>query len=118
MTNAPQNLTFVVLGWLHSEDFGDALLKCVNCGYDTDSSGATLGSILGLLYGRNGIPDEWVEPIGHRVVTRPQVRGFPAPDDLGELTDWTLAVARKVLAAEDLPVRIELEGQTRCPTGA
>lgn len=75
------------------------------------------GSILGLLYGRDGIPDEWVELIGHRAVTRPQFRGFPAPDDLGELTDWTLAMARMVLAAEDLPARIEPEGRTAVPDG-
>lgn len=117
MTNAPQNLAFVVLGWLYGEGFGDALLHCVNCGYDTDSSGATLGALLGILGGRDGIPDRWVEPVGHSVVTRPQVRGFPAPDDLGELTDRTLAVAREVIAVRDLPVSIERGGSTAVPEG-
>lgn len=115
MTNAPQNFAFVILGWLVGDDFGDALLTCVNCGYDTDSSGATIGSLLGILNGRDGIPDEWIEPIGHRVVTRPQVRGFPAPDDLGELTDRTLAAARAVIAVHDLPVRIESDAATDVP---
>lgn len=118
MTNAPQNLAFVVLGWLYGEGFGDALLKCVNCGYDTDSSGATLGSVLGILGGRDGIPDRWVEPVGHSVVTRPQVKGFPEPEDLGELTDRTLAMAREVIAVRDLPVSIERDASTVVPAGA
>lgn len=117
MTNAPQNLAFVILGWLYGEDFGDALLKCVNCGYDTDSSGATLGSILGILYGKDGIPEQWVEPIGHSVVTRPQVKGFPAPDDLEELTDRTLTMAKEVIAVRDLPVRIESGASTAVSAG-
>lgn len=45
-TDAPQNIAFTILGWLYGEDFGDALLKAVNCGYDTDCTGATLGAIL------------------------------------------------------------------------
>jgi ADP-ribosylglycohydrolase len=106
MTYAPMNVAFVVLGWLTGEDFGDALLKCVNCGYDTDSSGATIGSLLGILAGKDGIPDRWVEPVGHRVVTRPQVKGFPAPDDLDELTRRTREAARRVLDAGDAPVEI------------
>ena len=28
-----------MIGWLYGTDFGDALCKTVNCGYDTDSSG-------------------------------------------------------------------------------
>lgn len=118
MTNAPQNLGFVILGLLYGEGFGDSLLTCVNCGYDTDSTGAALGSILGILRGKDGIPEEWVEPIGHAVVTRPQVTGFPQPDDLGELTDRTLAMARRVIAARDLPVRIAAAEPTRVPPGA
>lgn len=117
MTNASQNLAFVVLGWLYGEDFGDALLKCVNCGYDTDSSGATLGSILGILHGKDGIPERWVEPIGHSVVTRPQVKGFPAPGDLGELTDRTLAMAKEVIAVRNLSVSIESGTSTAVPAG-
>lgn len=115
MTNAPQNIAFVILGWLYGDGFGDSLLKCVNCGYDTDSSGATIGSILGILYGKDAIPEEWVEPIGHTVVTRPQVKGFPAPDDLAELTDRTLSMARTVIAVRDLPIRIDPSEPTAIP---
>lgn len=118
MTNVPQNLGFVILGLLYGEGFGDSLLTCVNCGYDTDSTGAALGSIRGILRGKDGIPEEWINPIGHAVVTRPQVKGFPEPDDLGELTDRTLAMARQVIAARDLPIWIVTVGPTRVPSGA
>ena len=104
MIHAPQNIAFVVLGLLYGNGFGDSLLKCVNCGYDTDSSGATLGSILGILVGKNGVPDRWVDPIGDDVITRAEVRGFPSPGNLDELTERTLALAKRVQAVHDLPV--------------
>ena len=52
-TDAPQNIAFTILGWLYGEDFGDAILKAVNCGYDTDCTGATLGAILGIIGGKS-----------------------------------------------------------------
>ncbi|MFD2331333.1 ADP-ribosylglycohydrolase family protein [Cohnella sp. GCM10020058] len=105
-TDAPQNIAFTILGWLYGEDFGDALLKAVNCGYDTDCTAATLGAILGIVGGRDSLPDRWIEPVGHRVVVSPPVNGFSAPSDLDELTRRTLRIGRQVLAAWELPVRL------------
>lgn len=103
-TDAPQNIAFTVLGWLYGEDFGDALLKAVNCGYDTDCTGATLGAILGIIAGREGLPRRWVEPVGEAIAVSAAVNGFPAPATLDELTRRTLAIGRQIGAAWNLPL--------------
>ena len=97
-TDAPQNVAFTILGWLYGTSFGDCICKAVNCGYDTDCTGATLGAILGILHGFNAIPERWKEPLGNRVVVSSAVRGFPAPFTLEELTERTLRAAAEVRA--------------------
>jgi ADP-ribosylglycohydrolase len=111
-TDAPQNIAFTILGWLYGEDFGDAILKAVNCGYDTDCTGATLGAILGIIGGEESLPEKWVEPVGNRVAVSPPIKGFPAPADLEELADRTLYAAREVLGAWNLPIDITNLTQT------
>ncbi len=67
---APANLAFVIIGWMYGEgDFGKSICTAVNCGDDTDCTGATLGSIFGIILGKDGIPKEWIEPIGERIIT-------------------------------------------------
>lgn len=105
-TDAPQNIAFTVLGWLYGSDFEDCLLKAVNCGYDTDCTAATLGAILGILSGPEGLPDRWVNPVGERVVVSAPIRGFPAPANLHELTVRTLQAGKELLAASQAAVSI------------
>ncbi len=103
---SPPNMAFQVIGWLWGDDFGDAICKAVNCGYDTDCTGATLGSYLGIILGKDGLPRKWVEPLGESIATNESWGGLrhasagpnPIPADLASLTDRTVAVARKVLA--------------------
>ena len=40
--------------------FGEALLKAVNLGEDTDTVGAVTGGLAGLYYGYDAIPAEWI----------------------------------------------------------
>ncbi len=95
---APQNVAFTVLGWLYGEDdFGRSLCAAVNCGDDTDCTGATLGSLLGILRGTKGIPERWRKPVGEKILTV-AVSGFRTPRDISELTDRTVAMAHRVLA--------------------
>lgn len=95
--HAAQNHGFTVLGLLYGRDFGDKLCKAVNCGYDTDCTGATLGSLLGIMWGSKGIPDRWKEAVGERIVLHRYTRLDGAPRTIGELTDRVGAVAEKVL---------------------
>ena len=97
--NAVPNAGFIILGWLYGRDFGERLCKAVNCGYDTDCTGATLGALLGILNGTAGVPERWREPIGTDIVTHKFTRGFAPPATLDELTDRTVALAEKAAGA-------------------
>ena len=111
---APINLGFQTIGWLYGEDFGDALCKAVNCGYDTDCTGATLGSMLGILKGTGGLPASWIEPLGEDIATNESWGGIkrassnpnPIPATLGELTRRVCALGEKLLVLRDAPVQI------------
>lgn len=105
---APANVAFYVIGWLYGEDdFGKSLCIAVNCGDDTDCTGATLGSIFGILKGRKAIPEEWVKPIGERIVTVAVNRGnFGPPGTVKDLTDQVMAIVPQSLAAFGVPVEI------------
>ena len=46
--------------FLHSESYSEAVLKAVNLGEDTDTTGAITGGIAGIYYGFENIPEEWI----------------------------------------------------------
>ena len=95
-TDVAPNLAFTVLGWLAGEnDFGKALCIAVNCGLDTDCTGATLGALLGIL-GPDTIGEEWLRPIGREMVLSPGMAGMHAPPTLDEFTDEIAALALAV----------------------
>lgn len=107
---SPINIGFQAVGWLYGEDFGDALCKAVNCGYDTDCTGATLGSILGIISGASGLPERWIAPLGQEIATNESWGGVrhmsggpgPVPATVPDLTDRTCRMARRVLDAHGL----------------
>ena len=43
-----------------TDNFKDAVLKAVNLGEDTDTTGAVTGGLAGLYYGFESIPQEWI----------------------------------------------------------
>ncbi|MBI5831805.1 MAG: ADP-ribosylglycohydrolase family protein, partial [Armatimonadetes bacterium] len=110
---APQNVAFTVLGWLYGDgDFGKSICAAVNCGDDTDCTGATLGSLLGILGGSKSIPERWRAPVGEEIITV-AIAGFDNPKTISLLTDKTLAMARRVLAEYDAPVALGARAETR-----
>jgi ADP-ribosylglycohydrolase len=103
---APRNVAFTIIGWLWGDDdFGKSICIAVNCGDDTDCTGATLGSILGIIGGTKVIPARWSEPIGQKIVNV-AISGFEAPKDLNVLTDKTLGMAKKMTSTYDMPISI------------
>ncbi len=96
--HAPQNHGFAVIGLLYGEDFGDKLCTAVNCGYDTDCTGATLGSFLGILGGTEGIPEEWTAPVGETIVLHRFTQGLDAPRTISDLARRTCAVAERMVS--------------------
>jgi ADP-ribosyl-[dinitrogen reductase] hydrolase len=48
---------------LTTNTYEDAVLKAINLGGDTDTTGAVTGGLAGLLYGYDSIPVEWINKI-------------------------------------------------------
>ena len=98
---APTNVSYAVLGMLYGEgDFKKSMIIAINCGDDTDCTGATVGSTLGILYGMKGIPADWAEHIGDDIVTISIARGQDGkklPNTCTELTERAVALAPIVL---------------------
>lgn len=47
--------------FLNSETYPEAVLKAVNLGEDTDTTGAITGGLAGIYYGYESIPQEWLD---------------------------------------------------------
>jgi ADP-ribosylglycohydrolase len=116
VTDSVQNIAFTVLGWLAGDgDFGKSICTAVNCGYDTDCTGATLGAILGVILGGKGLPERWTAPLGEEIATNESwggLQNFTAPTNLRELTDRTCSMGRKLLTYFDAPVIISEKRET------
>lgn len=48
---------------LTTGSYREAALKAVNLGEDTDTTGAVVGGLAGIVYGEAGIPEEWLSQI-------------------------------------------------------
>jgi ADP-ribosylglycohydrolase len=102
--NAVPNHGFIIIGWLYGKDYGDKLCKAVNCGFDTDCTGATLGSLLGIIYGASKIPDEWKGPVGDAITPVSFTNTEGLPKTIGELVTRTQNVAEKFVAKKSRTV--------------
>jgi len=51
---------------LTTENYKEAVLKAVNLGDDSDTTGAVTGGLAGLLYGFESIPSNWIEQIARK----------------------------------------------------
>ncbi|MEM2027482.1 MAG: ADP-ribosylglycohydrolase family protein [Candidatus Bathyarchaeia archaeon] len=103
---SPINLGFQTIGLLYGEDFGDAMCKAVNCGWDTDCTGATVGAIWGIIYGGSNLPEKWVKPLGDIIVVSEGIKNIYVPRTLGELTDEVCNMGRRVLSYFGAPVEV------------
>lgn len=52
------------------DDFTRVIGISVEAGFDTDCNAATAGSAFGMMYGIEGIPESWQEPLHGRMITR------------------------------------------------
>ena len=48
---------------LTTENFKDSVLKAVNLGGDTDTTGSVTGGLAGVAYGMKSIPNDWIQAI-------------------------------------------------------
>ncbi|WP_322409964.1 ADP-ribosylglycohydrolase family protein [Microbacterium invictum] len=72
--------------------FSRGVSLAVTGGWDTDSAGATVGSVLGAIGGAASIGEEWIDPLRNRIAT-----SLPGPGDLSirELAERTIALGRR-----------------------
>jgi len=62
------NLAFVLIGLIWGGgDFRKTTTITVMCGSDTDCNGATVGSIIGAMKGKNAIPGTLINPLNDRI---------------------------------------------------
>jgi len=87
------NAAIITAGLLWGTTFVDTLAKTIAGGADTDSNGATVGSIYGALNGAASIPDRLVGTT--HIHVRSAVRGFDRIT-VDELTDRTIDVWQKL----------------------
>lgn len=74
----------------HGRDFGSAIALAVAGGWDTDSVGATVGSVVGGLLGADGVGPAWTAPLNDSIAT--SMPGGPQRS-IRELAERTVALA-------------------------
>jgi ADP-ribosylglycohydrolase len=69
--HAVPNTALITAALAHADgDFGGSVCRAVSGGWDTDSNGATAGSVAGLLAGTPDVlPDRWLTPLKNRLAT-------------------------------------------------
>jgi len=69
------NASLVVAALISSKgDFETAICNLVMGGWDTDSNGATVGSIMGTMMGAKNLPSKWINPLNNKI--RSSLKGF------------------------------------------
>ena len=62
--DAKLNSAYVTIGLLYGGgDFGKSMEIATRCGQDSDCNPATVGGVLGVVYGLEGIPEFWRKPV-------------------------------------------------------
>ncbi len=117
MTDVVMNLPFVVMALLlGGGDFEKSILMAVNCGYDTDCTGATVGATLGIM-NPAGIPERWRAPVGETIAFSGFIHDLDMPGTLTELTRTVMRLRQRLAGtppgtppateASALPVKFE-----------
>ncbi|HCT78658.1 MAG TPA: hypothetical protein DGG94_06170 [Micromonosporaceae bacterium] len=87
------NASLVAAALAHGKgDFDRSICAVVSGGWDTDSNGATVGSIAGALTGAAGIAPRWADPLHDTLHS--SVAGFDGVT-FSELAAWTLRLAER-----------------------
>lgn len=103
-TDCIMNLCFVMLGLCYGEgDFEKSILLAVNCGQDTDCTGATVGGCLGIFNGAEKIPARWSKPLGDEIHVGDYIKGVQLPGSVSSLCEMILRLQAS-FCGKELPV--------------
>lgn len=100
---APANVAFAVLGLLYGNgDFKQSMICAINCGDDTDCTGATVGALLGIMGGMDAIPEDWRAYIGDEIKSICITNGHGRfPKSCTELTDCVMSMLPTTLRPDN-----------------
>lgn len=114
---AAGNLGFVVIGLLYGEgDFKKSMFCAINCGDDTDCTGATVGATLGIIGGTKAIPEDFRTFVGDRIVTV-SINGSyngTIPKTCTDLTRRVAALVPEVMKANGVDFEF-VDGESELP---
>lgn len=86
------NSALVVAALLSSAgNYERGICNVVMGGWDTDSNGATVGSIMGTMLGANKLPPKWIVPLNNHI--RSSLKGFDKAS-LGDLAKRTAKIVK------------------------
>ncbi len=87
------NAALTVAALLAGEgDYETTICNTVMGGWDTDSNGATAGSIIGIIRGANALPGKWIKPLNNKI--RSSLGGFDNAN-FTDLARRTLDITRR-----------------------
>ncbi len=89
--HAINNAALVAAAILYGKgDFEQSICNVVMGGWDTDSNGATVGSIVGTMIGQKRLPARWINPLNNKI--RTSLKGFDN-SAISALAERTCALA-------------------------
>lgn len=113
--DAPSNIAIGVIGLLYGEkDFGRSICIAAGCMEDADCTAGFAGAVLGIILGKEKMPDAWLSPLGNKIATwclRIDL-DLKLPKTIEELTERILRLTPSFLGSEIVDVLSEGEGYT------
>lgn len=92
-TDVTINLSFIFLSLISCEgSFDKAICTAVSLGYDADCTGATVGSVFGIM-NSNLIDKKWTEPIGNKLVLSPCIINMHEAGTIDDFCDKIISLA-------------------------
>ena len=102
------NAALIVMGLYYGEkDFEKGIVYTVRGGWDTDCTGATVGSILGIKDGAKSLPGKWVGVFNDRLLS---AVGGENDNKISDLAQRTFAISRKIDSPPEKTSKAKLKG--------
>ncbi len=96
-TDSVLNIGFIVLGLIYGNgDFDKTILTAVNCGMDTDCTGASAGAFMGILLGSAGISEKWRSVVSEKIAVSDGICGLDFPTTTEDLSARNINLCSKL----------------------